>query len=164
MEKPLKLMEKQSFKKINFNEPMERFLVFELTPEKKLLDIITDLKDVFPKQKDWRNLTENRPQKEAEVLEKFRRKGKLYRKICQNWMNKNMHLAEAFNKYFKDTDREISTEEVQKFFETLKNNFKLGTKDIAVFVHVYLEGGLGMVLFEDSAVKLNAEIEKELRA
>lgn len=157
-------MEKQSFKKIDFNEAMERYLVFDLTPEKKLLDIIKELKDVFPKQKDWRDLTDNRPQKEAEVLEKFRRKGKLYRKICQNWMNKNMHLAEAFNEHFQSTEKEISTEEVLKFFDILKKNFKLSIKDVAVFIHVYLEGGLGMALFEDSAKKLDAEIQKELRA
>jgi hypothetical protein len=163
MEKTLKLMEKQTFKKINFNEAMERYLVFELTPEKKLLDIIRNLKDVFPRQKEWKNLTENKGQKELEILDKFRRKGKLYRKLCQNWMNKNMHLAEAFNEHFQDTEKEISTEEVIKFFDILKKNFKLGTKDIAVFVHVYLEGGLGMALFEDSANKLNSEIEKELR-
>ena len=157
-------MEKQqTFKKVNFNEPMEKYLIFDLTPEKKLLDIIADLKDVFPRQKEWRNLTDNRPQNEAELLDKFRRRGKLYRKICQNWMNKNMHLAEEFNTYFQTQDKEISTEEVLKFFETLKKNHNMDIKDIFVFIHIYLEHGIGMQLFEESAVKLEAELDKALK-
>jgi hypothetical protein len=157
-------MEKQqTFKKVNFNEPMEKYLIFDLTPEKKLLDIIADLKDVFPKQKDWRDLKDNRPQKEAELIDKFRRRGKLYRKICQNWMNKNMHLAEEFNTYFQTQDKEISTEEVLKFFEILKKNHNMSIKDLFVFIHIYLEHGIGMQLFEESAVKLDAELEKALK-
>ena len=156
-------MEKQqTFKKVNFNEPMEKYLIFELTPEKKLLDMISDLKDVFPKQKEWRNLSDNRPQKEAELIDKFRRRGKLYRKICQNWMNRNMHLAEEFNNYFQTQDKEISTEEVLKFFEILKKKHNMDIKDIFVFIHIYLEHGVGMQLFEESALKLEAELDKAL--
>ncbi|MCX6113402.1 MAG: hypothetical protein NTY22_09040 [Proteobacteria bacterium] len=162
MEKPT--MEKQTFKKVNFNEPMEKYLIFDLTPEKKLLDIVAELKDVFPRQKEWRNLNDNRPQKEIELLEKFRRRGKLYRKICQNWMNKNMHLAEEFNNYFQSSDKEISTEEVLKFFESIKKKFNMSIKDIMVFVHIYLEHGIGMSLFEESALKLDAELEKHLKS
>ncbi|MEI6079794.1 MAG: hypothetical protein WCQ53_04050 [bacterium] len=154
----------QTFKRVNFDEPMEKYLIFDLTPEKKLLDIIAELKDVFPKQKEWRNLSDNRPQKETEIIDKFRRRGKLYRKICQNWMNKNMNLAEEFNNYFQSQDKEISTEEVLKFFETLKKKFNMGIKDIFVFIHIYLEHGIGMQLFEESAVKLESELEKHLKS
>ena len=155
-------MEKQKFKKINFNEAMERYLIFEKTPEKKLLSIISGLKDLFPKQKEWRNLEDNRNQKELELIEKFRKKGKLYRKICQNWINNNMSLVEEFNKSFQDTDKEVSTKDLLKFFENIKNKYSLSSKDLAIFVHIYIENSLCMALFEDSASILDKELEKEL--
>ncbi len=151
-------MEKNTYKKIDFNEKVEKYLIFELTPEKKLLGIIKDLKDIFPRQKDWKDLTENREQKEAEILDKFRRRGKLYKKVCQNWLNNNMPLIQAFNEHFENLEREISTDDVVKYFAEMKKKFSLNTKDIIIFIHLYLEQSMGIQLFEESAKKIEAEV------
>ena len=156
-------MEKKAYKRINFNEKVAKYLVFEATPEKKLLNIIRDLKDVFPKQKEWRNLTDNRKEKEAEVLEKFLKKGNLYKKVCQNWMMNNKQMAEEFNTYFQDTEKEISTDEVVKFFDSMKKKLSLNTKDVVIFIHTYLEQVVGIQLFEESATKIEKDLEKELK-
>jgi len=162
MEKPLK-MEKQTYKRINFNEAVAKYLIFKATPEKKLLNIISELKDVFPKQKEWRDLSDNRTQKEAEILEKFMRKGNLYKKICQNWMINNKNLAEEFNNNFKDTNKEVSADDVVKFFDSAKKKLSLNTRDIVIFIHTYLEQVVGMQLFEEAALKIEKELEKELK-
>jgi hypothetical protein len=151
---------KQSFKRINFDENLEKYLLFELTPEKKLLTIIKNLKDVFPKQKRWRNFEEDKESKIVELLEKFQRRGKLYREVCKNWFTKNQHLSDEFTNYFQSTDKEISTEEVLKFFKELREKHSLNIKDIFVFIHVYVEQVLGMQLFEESALKLEEEYNK----
>lgn len=149
-------MEKNSYKKIDFNETVENYLIFELTPEKKLLSIIRDLKEVFPRQKEWRDLTENKEQKKAEILDKFRRRGKLYKKICQNWLTNNMQLIQAFNDHFENIEKEISTDDVVKFFSEMKKKFSLDKKDLIIFVHLYLEQSMGIQLFEESAKKIEA--------
>ena len=162
MEKQI-VMEKQSYKRINFNEAVAKYLIFKATPEKKLLNIISDLKDAFPRQKEWRNLTENRTQKEAEIMEKFMRKGNLYKKVCQNWMVANKNLAEKFNAHFQNTDKEISAEEVVKFFDSAKKELSLNTKDIVIFIHTYLEQVVGIQLLQESALKIEKDLEKELK-
>jgi hypothetical protein len=156
-------MDKRTYKRINFNDGVAQYLVFKATPEKKLLNIIRDLKDAFPKQKEWRNLTENRPQKEAEIMDKFWRKGNLYKKICQNWMLANKTLAEEFNTHFQNTEKEISTDDVVKFFDSAKKKLSLNTKDIVIFIHTYLEQVVGIQLFEESALKIEKDLEKELK-
>jgi len=157
-------MEKRTYKRINFNEAVAKYLVFSATPEKKLLNIIRDLKDAFPKQSEWRNLTENRPQKELEIMEKFGRRGNLYKKVCQSWMLANKGLAEEFNAHFQNTDKEISTDDVVKFFDSAKKKLSLNTKDIVIFVHTYLEQVVGIQLFEESALQIEKELEKELKS
>ena len=156
-------MENRTYKRINFNDAVAKYLVFNATPEKKLLNIIKDLKDAFPKQKEWKNLTENRPQKEIEIMEKFGRKGNLYKKVCQNWMVANKTLAEDFNAHFQNTEKEISTDDVVKFFDSAKKKLSLNTKDIVIFVHTYLEQVVGIQLFEESALKIEKDLEKELK-
>ncbi len=144
------------FKRIDFNEQTERQLIFELTPEKKLLSIIKDLKDIFPRQKEWQDLTENKEKKQAELLDKFRRQGKLYKKICQYWLSNNTPLVQAFNKHFENTDKEIGADEVVKFFQDTKKKLSLSTADIIIFVHIYLEQSLGIQLFTEAAKKIEA--------
>jgi molybdopterin converting factor small subunit len=151
-----KIMTDTNFKRIDFNENVERHLIFKLTPEKKLLSIIQDLKEVFPRQKEWRDLTENRAQKVIEILDKFRKKGKLFKKVCQYWLNNNTQLIQAFNDHFQNIETEISTDDVVKFFAETKKKFSLDNKDIVIFVHLYLEQSLGIQLFEDSAKKIEA--------
>jgi len=145
-----------AFKRIDFNEKIEKQLIFELTPEKKLLSIIKDLKDIFPRQKEWQNLTENKEKKHAELIDKFRRQGKLYKKVCQYWLSNNMPLVQAFNEHFENTDKEIGADEVVKFFHDVKKKLSLSTTDIIIFVHIYLEQSLGMQLFEEAAKKIEA--------
>ena len=156
-------MANNAFKRINFNDAVAKYLVFNATPEKKLINIIQGLKDAFPKQKEWRNLTENRPQKEVEIMEKFAKRGNLYKKVCQNWMVANKNLAEDFNAHFQNTDKEISTDDVVKFFDSTKKKLSLNTKDIVIFIHTYLEQVVGIQLFEESALKIEKELEKELK-
>lgn len=147
-----------TFKRIDFNEKLEKHLIFELTPEKKLLSIVRDLKDVFPRQKEWHNLTEDKDKKHAELLEKFRRQGKLYKKVCQYWLNNNMALVQAFNEHFENTNKEIGADEVVKFFHDIKKKLSLNTKDIIIFIHIYLEQSLGIQLFEEAAKKIESEL------
>ena len=131
-------MQTQNYKRINFNEPVEKYLIFEVTPSKKLLNTIRELKDVFPKQKEWTDLENNKDQKQLEILDKFRKKGKLYKRICQNWLSNNLNLVQAFNQHFENIDKEISTDEVLKFFKKLKSDFTLDNKDLILFVHIYI--------------------------
>ena len=149
-------MSTTSFKRINFDEKIERHLIFKLTPEKKLLSIIKDLKDVFPRQKDWRDLAENKDQKQNELLEKFRKQGKFYKKVCQYWLSNNMALVQAFNEHFENTDKEIGADEVVKFFSDIKKKLSMSTEEIIIFIHVYLEQSIGIQLFEDAAKKIEA--------
>lgn len=146
-----------NFKKILFDERLERYLIFNVTNEKKLFNIIKELAEIFPKKK-WKDLKENRAEKEIEILEKFRKKGKFYKKICTSWLLNNKNLIEAFNNHFKEQSQEITANEVLDFFKQLKEKFNLNTKDIVIFIHIYLEQVLGMSLFEESALS----IEKEL--
>ncbi len=149
-------MSTTSFKRINFDEKIERHLIFKLTPEKTLLSIIKDLKDVFPRQKDWRDLVENKDQKQNELLEKFRKQGKFYKKVCQYWLSNNMALVQAFNEHFENTDKEIGADEVVKFFSDIKKKLSMSTEEIIIFIHVYLEQSIGIQLFEDAAKKIEA--------
>jgi cell fate (sporulation/competence/biofilm development) regulator YlbF (YheA/YmcA/DUF963 family) len=156
-------MDKRTYKRINFNDAVAKYLVFNATPEKKLLNIIRDLKEAFPKQSEWKNLTENRPAKELEIMEKFGRRGNLYKKVCQSWMVNHKDLAEEFNAHFQNTDKEISTDDVVKFFDSAKKKLSLNTKDIVIFVHTYLEQVVGIQLFEESALKIEQDLAKELK-
>jgi len=149
----------QKFKRVNFNEDMERYLIFKLTPEKKLLNIIQDLKAVFPQHKRWLNLVDDKEQKEKEILEKFRKKAQLYKKICQYWLNNNTGLATEFNEYFQNVDKEVHADDVIKFFDAMKKKHSLNSKDIIVFIHIYVEQAMGVQLFEESALKIEKELQ-----
>jgi hypothetical protein len=156
------MQNKQEFKRILFNDSVENYLIFNITSQKKLLIIIKNLKELFPKKKYWNNIEEDKDNKQSEILSKFRKKGKFYKKICKNWLTNNIKLIESFNEHFKSTDKEISTEEVLKFFENLKKENNLNIKDIILFVHIYIEETLGISLFKDSAKKLEKELKEEL--
>ncbi|MBN1115049.1 MAG: hypothetical protein JXA66_06880 [Oligoflexia bacterium] len=154
-------MTKRIFKKIRFDETVERHLVFAKTPEKKLLQIIKNLKDVFPKQKFWKNLEESRNEKVTELMTKFRKRGKFYREICKSWLTVNSNLGEEFSDFFRNTEKEVDTDDVVKFFHELKSKHKLGAVDIVIFIHIYVEQVLGVQLFEESAKILEEDLEKE---
>jgi len=44
-----------------------------------------------------------------------------------------------------------------------KKKLSLNTKDIVIFVHTYLEQVVGIQLFEESALKIEKDLEKELK-
>jgi hypothetical protein len=148
----------KNFRRIKIDERVEKYLLLTATPEKKLLKIISNLKDIFPNQKTWNNLTENRDQKLAELITKFQKRGKLYREVGKNWLTNNNNLAEDFSTFTKTFEGEISTEEVVKFFRKLMKDRSVNIIDIAIFIHIYVEQVVGMQLFEES----NEVIEKEV--
>jgi len=146
----------KNFRRIKIDEKVEKYLLLKATPEKKLLQIISNLKDIFPKQKMWNNLTDDRAEKIAELITKFQKRGKLYREVGKNWLTKNQNLADDFTKFTQSFEGEISTEEVVKFFNKMMKQHSINPLDVAIFVHIYVEQIVGMQLFEES----NEAIEK----
>jgi hypothetical protein len=153
-------MEKQNYRRIKIDERVEKYLILEKTPEKKLLNIIKDLKDVFPKQKYWSNLKEGKKEKIQEMLEKFNHRGNFYREIGKYWIKQNQMLAEMFTTFINNFEQEISTEEVLKFFETAEKELSLNYVDIAIFVHFYVEQMVGMQLFDETNSKIEENVDK----
>lgn len=152
-------MQKNEFKRINVDSRAYKYLIFEAVPEKKLLNTIKNLKDVFPNQKHWVSLDgEEALQKKEEILNKFEKKGKLFKELAKYWLNTIKPQCEEFQKFIESFESEVSTEEVIKFFNGLKEKYNMNSIDVALFVHIYLEQVVGMQLFEDSTKVLEEEL------
>lgn len=152
-------MENKEFKKINVNSDVYKYLLFDFVPEKKLINIIKNLKEIFPKQKYWTNLSESTEEKKQEIYNKFERKGKLYKEIAKYWLSNYKEASEDFNKFVESFDLEISTEEVIKHFNDYKEKYKMNIVDIALFIHIYVEQVLGLQLFKESTEAIENELE-----
>lgn len=152
-------MQKNEFKRINIDSRAYKYLIFKAVPEKKLLNTIKNLKDVFPNQKYWVSLEgEEATVKKDEILTKFEKKGKLFKELAKYWLNTIKPQCDEFQKFMESFELEISTEEVVKFFNGLKEKYNMNSIDVALFVHIYLEQVVGMQLFEESTKKLENEL------
>lgn len=153
-------MQNKEFKRINVDSRLYKYLMFEAIPEKRLLNSIKNLKEVFPNQKYWNNLGgEEASKKKEELLNKFEKKGKLYKDLAKYWLNNIKPQCEEFQKFVESFELEVSTEEVLKFFNNLKEKYSMNAVDVALFVHIYLEQVVGMQLFEESTKVLENELE-----
>lgn len=151
----------KEFKKINFDKKLYEYFLFELISQKKLLNTIKSLKDVFTKQKTLSSIDAISNNKDL-ILLKFDKKGKFFRELAKHYVNSNKEACEEFNKFLESFDLEVSTDELIKFFNSLKEKHQMNIKDLVLFIHIYVEELLGLKMFKETAEYFEKELNPNL--
>jgi len=149
----------KEFKKINIDKKLYNYFLFNLIPQKKLFSSIKNLKDVFPKQKDWKNIeTLSYEDKKQELISKFEKKGKFFKELSKHYVNLNKNACQDFNKFLESFDVEISTDELINFFNSFKQKYNMNIKDIVLFIHIYVEELLGLKMYKETTQYFEDEL------
>jgi len=148
----------KEFKKINFDKKLYEYFLFELTPQKKLFNIIKNLKDVFNKQSIWTNTDSINKNKDL-ILLKFEKKGRFFKEVAKQYINLNKIACEDFNKFLESFDQEVSTDELINFFNSFKEKHNMNIKDLVLFIHIYVEELLGLKMFKETTEYFEKQLD-----